>query len=101
MAKLRAMRKKGGSIWGYIAHGLIHTALPIATGVIGDAVGGPVGGVAGSMVGNIASDAIGKATGYGLTKKHNHKHKLPTPYNPLVGGVDYPIHGGSFLQMGG
>ena len=51
------------------------------------------------MVGDVAANQIGKATGYGFLKKHNHKHKLPTPYNPLVGGVDYPIHGGSFLTL--
>ena len=48
MAKLRAMRvKKGGSIWTDMASGLIHTALPVVSGVAGEMLGGPVGAAAG------------------------------------------------------
>ena len=67
MAKIRAMRKiKGKGILQDIAHGLIHTGLPIAGTIVGDYVGGPIGGIAGEKIGSTAANKIGKATGYGF-----------------------------------
>ena len=97
MAKIRAMRKiKGKGILQDIAHGLFYTGLPIAGTMVGDYVGGQIGGIAGEKIGSIAANKIGKTTGYGIKK-----HKLHTPYSQIVDGVPYPIHGGSFLQLGG
>ena len=80
MAKIRGMRK-GKGFFGDLAHGLIHTGLPIVGSIAGDALGGPVGGLAGSMIGNVAGNAIGNATGYGL------KHNLHIPYGQFLDGV--------------
>jgi hypothetical protein len=55
--------------------GLIHTGIPVLTGVLGGIAGevaGPVGSVVGSQLGEAGgtklADEIGKQTGYGFMK---------------------------------
>ena len=79
------MDVQGEGIFDDLAHGLIHTGLPIVGLIVGNALGGPAGGLVGSVVGNVAGNTIGNATGYGL------KQNLHTPYGQFLDGVPVPI----------